>query len=480
MTARPLYEVWSVAWPTVMTMTSYTVMQFVDKLMVAQVSPLQVAAQGNGGIWAFTPIAFAMGALSVVNTYVSQNLGAGTPQNGPRYAWAAAWLSVGAWLLLLAPWALCLPWLFASMGHSEQLVRLETGYGQILLAGAVVIMASRGLNHFFFGMHRPRIVTVSAVVGNLVNGVANYVLIFGHQGLPAWGLPGVPGVPALGLYGAAVGTIIGTAVELAIPAAVFLGPKMHAELGTRTAWRLTLAPIRDLLRIGWPAAVQFGNEIACWSIFMSVLVGMFGEDHMTAGWATLGYMHLSFMPAIGFSVAVSSLVGRYIGAGQPDTAVARARLGLALAVGYMTICGLIFFVFRHPLISLFVAGKDLAPAQAQQIIAIGGKLMICAAVFQTVDAFGITYSGALRGAGDTIWPGMVTVLYSWVFIVGIGWAITVLFPQWESVGPWLAAALFVTVYGLTIWWRFETGRWRSIHLLEPRESKVAGADPAAR
>ena len=141
----PLREVWAQAWPTVLTMTSYTVMQFTDKLMVAQVGPIELAGQGNGGIWAFAPIGFAMGALTVVNTFVSQNLGAGTPRNGPKYAWAAVWVSVVLWLVLMGPWALLLPSLFGVMGHSSELVRLETGYGQILLAGSVLLMASRGL-----------------------------------------------------------------------------------------------------------------------------------------------------------------------------------------------------------------------------------------------------------------------------------------------------------------------------------------------
>ncbi|MCH8006734.1 MAG: MATE family efflux transporter [Planctomycetes bacterium] len=458
------------AWPTVLTMTSYTFMQFVDKLMVAQVSPLHVAAQGNGGIWAFIPIGFALGAITVVSTYVSQNLGAGTPRKGPQYAWAAMWMSVCAWIFILLPFALCLPALFSVMGHGKELVRLEAGYGQVLLVGAVILLVNRGLHHFFFGMHRPRIVTVSAIVGNIVNGLANYVLIFGEEGIAGWGLPGVPGVRPMGLYGAALGTIIGTAVEFVIPAVVFLGPKMNSELGSRGAWRFRISPIRDLIRIGWPAAVQWGNEIACWSIFMSVLVGRFGENHMTAGWAALGYMHLSFMPAIGFSVAVSTLVGKYVGAGQPDTAVARARLGLALAVGYMTCCALIFFLFRHGLIGFFVASRNLEPAVAAEIIEIGGKLMICAALFQTLDAVGITYTGALRGAGDTVWPGMVTILYSWVFLVAGGWSVAVLWPQQESVGPWISAAVYIILYGLTMSWRFEGGRWRSIRLLDDSEA----------
>jgi len=480
--ASPLKEVWSIAWPTVLTMTSYTAMQFVDKLMVAQVGPLEVAAQGNGGIWAFTPVAFAMGVMTVVNTYVSQNLGAGTPEKGPQYAWAAMWLSVAIWVAVLVPGAMVLPWLFSTMGHFDmangpRLVRLETGYGQILLVGSVMLLMSRGLNHYFFGLHRPKLITVTALVSNVVNVLANYVLIFGSEGIPGWGIPGVPGMPPLGLYGAALGTLVGMAVELVIPAAVFLGPRMHAELGSRTPWRPQLKPLRDLLKTGWPAAVQFGSEIVCWSIFMSVLVGRFGENHMTAGWIVLGYMHLSFMPAIGFSVAVNSLVGRYIGAGQPDTAVARARLGLMLAVGYMTFCGAAFYVFRHELVSFFLGGKVLDPVAAEEIVRIGGQLMICAAVFQTVDAFGITYTGALRGAGDTVWPGLVTMLYAWVFIVAGGWSMAVLWPGLGSVGPWVAAAAYIIIFGITMAWRFETGRWRTIRLLDPIDREAAQVAP---
>ena len=191
-------------------------------------------------------------------------------------------------------------------------------------------------------------ISISAIIGNLTNVGANYALIFGSEGIPALGLPGIPGVPALGLNGAAIGTVIGTAVEVAIPMTIFLGRRMHAELGTRDAWTPQARPIGDLFRIGWPAAVQYGNELICWSIFMTVLVGKFGENHMTAGWIALSYMHLSFMPAIGFSVAATSLVGKYVGAGQPDIAVHREHdCASRLAMVYMTTCaGVIFWVFR--------------------------------------------------------------------------------------------------------------------------------------
>jgi multidrug resistance protein, MATE family len=480
-----LGEVWFIARPTMLTMASYTVMQFVDSLMVAQVGPIEVAAQGNGGIMAFAPLAFAMGGLSVVNTYVSQHYGAGRPERGASYAWGAAWLGIFVWLLVMIPLAIALPWFFGldMLGHSPELQRMEAGYGQILLFGSVLFLVSRGLHHYFFGMQMPKVVTASAISGNIVNVIANYVFIFGSDGLPALGLPGVPGVPALGVYGAAIGTLCGIVVELLIPVAIFLGPKFNQLYHTRAVWRPTVKPMKDLVRIGWPAAVQFGNEITCWALLMTVLIGRFGEAHMAAGWITMRYMHLTFMPIMGISFAATSLVGKYIGAGMHDMAANRARTALGMSLGYMVVGGALFILYRHELVGLFVTAQDVDPALAEEIIRIGGMMMIAAGTFLLADAAGIVYSGALRGAGDTVWPGLVTIVYSWLIIVLGGWLMTVLFPQIESLGQWLALAAYLIIYGITMTLRFELGRWRTIRLFhdehEPDRPSVPSPIPPA-
>jgi MATE family multidrug resistance protein len=172
------------------------------------------------------------------------------------------------------------------------------------------------------------------------------------------------------------------------------------------------------------------------------------------------------MPAVGFSVAVTSLVGKYIGAGDPDTAAKRARLGLLLGTIYMTVCAVLFVVFRFELVGFYISAQGNAAADQAIVIQIGAKLLICAAIFQTFDALGIIYSGALRGAGDTVWPGVITIFYSWTFIVGGGWLLVHYAPQLESVGPWIGAGVYIIVLGITMAWRFEAGRWRSISLLK--------------
>jgi MATE family multidrug resistance protein len=468
----PLREVWSQSWPTVITMTSFTVMQFFDALMVGQVGPLELAAQGNGGVWSFTLIAFVFGLLSLVNTFVAQHVGAGTPRDSPRYAWAGCWIALAMWVLVMLPAALLLSSFFGLFGHDAELVRLESLYGGILLLGSVLLMSGKSLHHFFFGLQRPKVITVTAIVANIVNVLASYVLVFGEEGLPSIGLPGIPGVPALGLMGAALGTVCGVAVELLIPAAIFLGPKMHRELGTRSSWRPSLKPILELLRLGWPAGLQMGNELVCWSVLLSILIGSFGIDHMTASWVAVRYMHVSFMPAVGFSIAATALVGKYVGAGAPDTAVSRARLGVLLAVGYMALCGAVFLVFRRPLIALFLSPTEMSGEQTERIIQIGSSVLVAAAIFQTFDAIGILYNGALRGAGDTVIPGIVTVVYSWGLLVGGGWLMTQWYPHLGSLGPWVGCLAYLLALGVTLAWRFERGAWR-------RKALIPKVEPAS-
>ena len=480
---NPFIEVWSIAWPTILTMVSFTFMQFVDKLMVSKVGPLEVAAQGNAGAWSFAMIATVMGVVTVVNTYVSQYLGSGKPEIGPKYPWAAMWMSLILWIVLLIPWAIILPLVFQSIHTGDhitdaaELISLESNYATITILGSVFLLVGRGFTQYFFGMHMPKVITVSTIVANIINVVSNYILIFGEEGIPGF-IPGIPGTPALGLAGAAYGTVVGMFFEMLIPLAVFLSAKFNNAYQTRRPWRPCIKTCKQLFKLGWPGAIQWGNEIVCWAIFMTVFVGRFGTDDMTAGWIALGYLNLSFMPALGLNVAVNSIVGKYIGAGKPDVAVARARVGVFIAMVYMTICAAVFVIFRAEMIEWFLSGVDINPERVASIVALGSKMLILVALFQTVDALGIVYSGALRGAGDTVWPGIVTAIYSWVFIVGGSWVAVTYFPSLGSMGPWIAAATYVIFISITMVIRFEKGKWREIDLLkDPNRLEAARSAP---
>jgi len=459
----------AIATPTMATMLSYTLMQFVDKYYCSRLGPEELAAAGNGGIAAWFPVSVMMGLLGVVNTYVSQNFGAGRPERGPAYAWAGMWMGLGVWLVILVPYGIFLPQVYAAMRDglnlehpSARVIELETIYARILIAGMVLTLWARGIAQFFYGMHRPLVVAAGVVAGNLVNWYFTWALVFGKHGFPEWGVAG-----------SAVGTVIGGFVEFAIPMGVFLSSKYRTKFRTLASWRPSVDRIRDIWRIGWPAGLMFGNEMICWWIFMAGLVARFGTEHNAAGWITLQYMHLSFMPAVGMSIAVTAIVGKCVGSGRFDLAVQRVGLATKLTMLYMGVCAASFVLFREPMIRLFASGdhNQWTPEQTEAVIRIGSQLLILAAIFQLFDAIGITLVGALRGAGDTVWPGVMTAIISWGVIIGGGWSLAVFAPGLGSLGPWMAAAAYIILFAILLLWRFRSGAWRSKAVVQPAEMR---------
>ncbi len=485
----PLAELLSIAMPVVATMTSYTAMQFVDKLMVSRIGPepVYVGAQGNGGFLSWIAISVAMGTLTIINTFVSQHLGAKSPEKSPAYCWAGCWAGLAYWLVVLIPFGLALPTIFSwsRAGETDPAAlatmiwrdRMSAEYAQVLLYGAIITLMARSVQNFFYGMHKPSVILVASVLGNIVNLLLNVFFVYGPKAPAATGiaffdgwfgfcaeLSHSMGLPAMGVKGSAIATLVGTSVEAIIPLAVFLSPKYNRLYHTRAAWRPDFAKIRELIKVGWPAGAMLGNEMVCWGMFMVFQVGHFGTSHSTAGWITHQWMAISFMPSYGISVAITSSVGKCLGMGRPDLAEQRAWLGLRLAVVWMSFCAIVFFVFRNQLIALFIESNTPEP-EAKRIMAIGAGFLIATAAFQFFDGFAMSISGALRGAGDTKWPGVFTLILSWTIIVGGGWAFVLLAPGMSSLGPWIAAATYIVLLAVVLFWRFRLGHWKSIKLI---------------
>jgi MATE family multidrug resistance protein len=460
-------EVWSQAWPAAISMLSFALMQFVDSIMVAVLGDTAVAAQGNGGSLTWAPMSFAFGMLALVNTLVAQRVGAGRTAEIARYGWAGLWLAGGFALFVLVPYAIALgPFLRAYEMHAPAILDGEIAYARILLCAGIATIGAKALANFFYGLQRPKVITIAAIAGNIANVAFNYVFIYGEAGTVLWGvhLPGVPGAPALGVAGAAIGTAIGSGIEALVPLAIFLSRRMDRELGIRAAWRPDFGAIREVLRLGFPAGLQLLSESGSWAIFMVYLVGTFGEAHNAAGSTVMKYIMLSFMPALGIANAATSVVGKHIGEGNLGAAARSAHAAVALAAAWMTGCALCFALLRVEFAHVFLASPEA--------IKIASTLFLFAALFQTLDAIGTVYIAALRGAGDTLVPGLATVVLAWTVIVGGGFLLRAAFPQLESKGPWIAATAYIVLLGVFVAIRFERGAWRRLHLLDGARDKA--------
>jgi MATE family multidrug resistance protein len=183
---------------------------------------------------------------------------------------------------------------------------------------------------------------------------------------------------------------------------------------------------------------------------------------MAANNYTFRFMSVSFMPIFGVSTAVTALVGRYLGMKRPDVAAKRAHLGFFVAASYTFLCGMLFFFGRRTLVGLFTRDPE--------VLRVGELLLTFAAAYQVFDAMYIIYNGALRGAGDTFVPAMVTGGLCWGFTVAGAYAVARLFPSLGVVGPWTMAMTYGAILGSYLLVRFQRGRWKDIRL---------GSGPAA-
>lgn len=446
--------------PVVITTTSRAMMDIADYIMITGLDAVEAQAAilpSQMIMWSY--ITLGMGLVSVISTFTAQSLGRKRDQDCGGYAWQAIYVSVlfGLIGVALIP---CIPWLIALIGHEPAVQAMENAYSRVALLTAGPTIAAAALGWYFIGIHRPWITMWSAIEANIVNVGVSYWLIFGGFG-----------VAPMGIAGAAWGTLAGVSYRTLRLAVVLLTPSMEARFASRRSWRPSMSKLWDLIRVGAPAGLQWFSEITAFAIFVNVLVGRrFGTEHLIATGIAWQYMRISFMPTIGVGQALTSLVGRSIGAGDVDRAKRETRIATGITLAYMGTLSVIYFALGDTLIGWFNADAH--------VVEIGAKVMICAAVFQLFDAVGITYNCALKGAGDTFWPSMYFIASSWIILLGGGWLMVRFVPQWESLGPWIAASTLIITTAIFLAWRWHRGGWMKINLFRGSTSKSIERDSA--
>jgi MATE family multidrug resistance protein len=434
--------------PMVVTNISFTVMQFVDRFMVSRLGTEALAAILPAGIISFVPASFAIGVMTSVNTFVSQSLGRGRKKDCSNYCWQAIYMG----LLYLSVTAAIMwpaaPWIFRTLGHEPAVVNLEVIYFRIMLYAQFLSVFTWSSSQFFMGVHRPVITMYAALCGQVVNVAANYLLIYGKFGFPA-----------MGVAGAGWGTFIGTAISASIVMAMFFGGDINSNFASRMTKNIDLAKMMDLLKVGFPAGFGFFVNMTFWGIILFGLVGRFGKEALAATSAVFACMNVSFMPIAGLGTALTAAVGKSIGEGRKEVAIKQTGVCLRVALIYMGLVGLCFFIFRNNLMA-FWAPND------KEVVSIGINIFIFAAIFQIFDAILIIYYDALCGAGDTLWLAIVEASGA-AIIMGLGgFCMLKFFPELGAVGPWMAVTFKIMVVAAANRWRFKSNKWMQIDLFK--------------
>jgi MATE family multidrug resistance protein len=439
-----LREVMGLSGPIILGSLSYTIMQFVDQVMVAMLGTDALAAVGSAGVWSYVMGCFIFGIVGCVGTFVAQSFGRGDRTDCARYTWQGIYLSAFAGILALALWPLSGP-LFRAMGHSAEVTRLELTFFRIRLLGYVSMAWVTALASFFQSVGRPAIPMYVAIAANVLNLALNYLLIFGHLGFPR-----------LGIGGSALATVCAMTFQVIFLQGIFLSRPFHAAFHTRRTWALDPVRIRELFRIGFFAGLTVFMDVANWAIFTSFIVGHFGAVALASHNAAIGFMHLCFMPALGINQGVAVIVGLYIGRNDHAAATARTYTAMKLAMTYMFLMGLVFGVFGKTLIRVFFSTDP-------EVLALGHTLLILAAVFEAFDAINIVALGALRGAGDTFWVAVLTFAFAYFFFLPLSAGLA--FPAGlGAVGAWIGATAYIIGLSGLLFRRFHSNRWREIQI----------------
>jgi MATE family multidrug resistance protein len=443
-------EVLKVATPLIMSTASLTMTLFVDRMFLSWYSEAAVAASVPGGITYFTICSLFIGTAQYVNSIVAQYYGASDPHACSRAVWQGVLFGVFAAPVILS----CIPVGFAVFSwadHDPVVQQLEKDYFAILMVGGTVQPINAALSSFFSGRGKTMVVMWGNLAGNIANAILAYVLIFGKLGLPEYGI---------------IGAGMATAVTGFIPACfwlwLFLSPEHQREYGTRRQFGLDTRIFWMLLRFGFPSGVQFFLDVAAFTVFV-LLIGRSGQIDLAASNIVLSIEMLAFLPMVGMSIATATLVGKYVGMEREDIAEKTVYAAFNLAMLYMSFMAVLFLVFPDVFMEIF-RSRELGSSQFDQVAARGVIMLRIVALWTLFDTLFIIFSGALKGAGDTVFAMWAQIGLAWVVFVPPVYLI-IQHLELGVIAAWCWGLVYVMLLGAVFGLRFRSGRWKTISMI---------------
>jgi len=445
-------ELCRIAYPLIISMGSFTLMQFVDRMFLAWYSSDALQASLPAGIVSFTLICGFMTLAGYGTTLVAQYHGAGDPSACARSTAQAVWVALLSWPVMLVLMPLGLLALRTS-GHPPAVIDLEIDYFSIVMWGSVTAPLGAAIGGFFTGQGRTLITMMATIAGNLVNLVLDYVMIFG-----VWGFP------EMGIRGAAWASVIAGFVTPLILFVLYFSARFNRTHQTRSTFRLDKELLIKLMRYGVPAGVHFTLDIAAFAIFV-LFTGRMGAVALATSNIALSVNMLAFLPMIGISVAASTLVGQYQGRRESQYAEKSAWNAMKLGTLYMVAVSLTYVLYPEFYTQLFTRGNTDG-LLLDDVMPVARILMIIMGIWGVADCANIILGGALKGAGDTKFVMIFSVAMAWGVLVP-GLVVVVFWLEAGVIAAWAWAAFYIFLLAGGMMWRFMTGKWKSIEMVQP-------------
>jgi MATE family multidrug resistance protein len=338
--------------------------------------------------------------------------------------------------------------LFALVAHGAEIQLLEEQYFSILCQGGILHVATQTLSGFFTGRGLTRPVMLANILGMVVNIPLNYCLIFG-----VWIFP------ELGIVGAAIATVVSWAVIVLCLAPPIFSKRFRNDFRLLETCRVDWNIMKRILKYGVPGALQFSLDVFAFTFFI-LIVGRMGTLPLAASNIVISISSLAFMVALGFSFGISSLVGQSLGAGKAGEARSAVWSGIHILMAYTLLLDACLVFFSEPIVALFIDRAD-AGENYQELLGMASTLLKFVAVYILFDVFYMTFTAALKGAGDTRF--LLILISSATFCLmlvplslGIHYFGMTVYMAWSCIVVFIGSLALITSL------RFRRGKWEKM------------------
>jgi len=435
---RELAATLSLAWPVILAEVGWVVMGIVDTMIVGPLGPAAIGAVGTGSTMFFAVMVFGMGLFYALDTFVAQSYGAGRVDECHHWLIAGVQLAAVLSIGLMAVGGVLVALLPLAGIHQDVLAVLQP-YLARLLWSAPPLLLFTVLRRYLQAMNIVRPITAGVVLANVVNAVGNWVFVYGHLGMPAFGA-----------IGSAYATLIARLVLASWLWWVVIRIERQRPSGLHdVSWQWDGPRIWRLVRLGVPAAIQVTLEVGVFAV-AAALAGRISPIALAANQIALNIAGFFFMIPLGLSAAAAVRVGQAVGRRDVSGVRRAGWTALALTVGSAAVVAALFVLVPLPFLRPFTDD----PA----VLRVGTTILLLCAVFQPFDGLQAVATGALRGLGDTRTPMWTNLVGHWG--IGLPVAYVLCFGSgWGVVGLWVGLSTSLILIGsalLAVWFRRST------------------------
>lgn len=410
----------------------------VDIFFVAKLGPSAVATVGLTETYLFLLYAIAMGLAMAVTAIVARRIG---EQRGDEAALSAVQAIMVA-ILASVPFAVAgIVWaqdLLRLMGADDWVIEHGYRYTQWMLGGNVVILLLFVVNAIFRGAGDAAAAMRVLWVANVLNIVLDPICIFG-----------LGPIPAMGVEGAAIATNIGRGAGILMQLWILVRGSKHLRIRLADL-RWHGATVAQIVRTSLGGVGQMIVATTAWIFLMRILAGV-STEAVAGATIAIRIMMFTLMPVWGMSNAAATLVGQNLGAGNPARAEAAVwRIGW-MNMLFTLIVSVLFFLLNDEFIALFSTDAE--------VIAIGAEWLRILSYSYFVYGWWMVSVQAFNGAGDTMTPTWINLVFFWLIQIPLAWVLAV--PTgWAHSGVFWAVFVSETAVGVFTLLLFSRGGWK--------------------